>query len=730
MAETKEAPARIRHGRLRPGELAEVAVLGDLSLVLETIGWFVPHLGGAFQALAVVPFSLLASRHRLRAAIVATVAAATVAFLIGGVGIVIQTGIAGALGASVGVAYRRRWRAVAAVGFTATMAGLPLVFLTLLVDWASPGFRHLTFAQLRIVWRDARRVLSGFGLPKATSAGNEAVSWVISHWYISVPAAELVLVAAVALACVRLRPFLDQVSRDAVEVFADSTVAQRTSNQIATRPPAPVPLRVRDVSYRYPRAATDALSHVSVAVSPGQLLALVGPNGSGKSTLIRMIIGRIEPTAGTLSRPGSAGLGESGGVAVVFQRPESQVLGVRVRDDVIWGIPPESRPEVGALLEQVGLAGFEERETSTLSGGELQRLAIAAALARRPRLLVSDEATAMIDRAGRRDVLELLGRLASSGMAVVHVTHRREEAEMADVILRMEDGRVVGSTADDANFDAFVVSKGARASQSAAGVALGLSPKPVLHTSVMGRSARRPPPEQRAAAPPSGAPRRLREAARLVSLRGAGYVYSAGTPWARRALEGIDLDISRGEGVVISGANGSGKSTLAWILAGLTGPTEGEALIDGAPILDQPNKVGLAFQHARLQLLRPTVLADVAIGSDDVQARRALREVGLDPDELGGRRIDDLSGGEQRRVALAGLLVRRPELVILDEPYAGLDDASRRGLVQVLRSLREKAGIAVAIVSHDLDEVEALADRLVTIENGRLVGERELGARL
>ncbi|MGH9294544.1 MAG: DUF2232 domain-containing protein, partial [Acidimicrobiales bacterium] len=476
MGASDQVPAAggVRHGRLRPGELAEVAVLGDLSLVLETIGWFVPHIGGAFQALAVVPFSLLSARHRLRAAIVATIAAATVAFLIGGVGIVIQTGIAGLLGASVGIAYRRRWRSGPAVAFTTCVSGLPLVAVTELAYFVSSGFRRLSFAQLRIVWRDVRHVLTAFSLRQAATTGDTVVAWVITHWYVSVPAAELVLVAAVAIACVRLRPFLDQISRDAVDVFSagardlvesapagrggDDGWRRRSPGSPAPSPvlvPAPVPLTFRDVGFRYPRREVDALSEVSLEVNPGQFLAIVGPNGSGKSTAVRLMIGRAEPTSGEVSRPGPAGLGVAGGTAVVFQRPESQVLGVRVRDDVIWGLPPAQRPEVAPLLEQVGLGGFEDRETSTLSGGELQRLAVAAALARRPRLLVSDEATAMIDGSGRMEVVALLRRLTSQGMAVVHVTHRREEAEMADVIVAMEEGRVVGSTADDAGFDPF-----------------------------------------------------------------------------------------------------------------------------------------------------------------------------------------------------------------------------------------------------------------------------------
>ena len=322
---------------------------------------------------------------------------------------------------------------------------------------------------------------------------------------------------------------------------------------------------------------------------------------------------------------------------------------------------------MASLLERVGLGGFEERETSTMSGGELQRLAIASALARSPRLLVSDEATAMIDRPGREEVVNLLRALASSGIAVVHVTHRVEEAAVADEVLDMTGAAGTGE-------------RGLPGEPSAPDLlSLALSPKPTMRFRPIlapgAATARRP---GRPTLPVATPKRTERTGDPLVSLDDVGYVYAAGSPWAHRALDGIRLDLWRGEGVVLTGPNGSGKSTLAWILAGLTVPTEGEALLEGEPIARQPGRVGISFQHARLQLLRPTVMADVSLGADEDRARRSLRAVGLDADAMGPRRVDDLSGGEQRRVALAGMLVRQPDLIVLDEPYAGLDDDDTR----------------------------------------------------
>jgi energy-coupling factor transport system ATP-binding protein len=212
-------------------------------------------------------------------------------------------------------------------------------------------------------------------------------------------------------------------------------------------------------------------------------------------------------------------------------------------------------------------------------------------------------------------------------------------------------------------------------------------------------------------------------------VRELGYVYANGTPWARRALAGVDLDVTRGEGVVVTGDNGSGKSTLAWVLAGLLTPSEGEALLAGESIVAGTGAVGISFQHARLQLIRPTVLADVAYGADTERAAAALQAVGLDPGAVGQRRVDELSGGEQRRVALAGLLVRDPVLLVLDEPYAGLDDEARSGLAAILARLREERDMATLVVSHDLDNAELLGDRVVVLEAGQVVKERTLGSR-
>jgi energy-coupling factor transport system ATP-binding protein len=296
-------------------------------------------------------------------------------------------------------------------------------------------------------------------------------------------------------------------------------------------------------------------------------------------------------------------------------------------------------------------------------------------------LLVSDESTALVDAEGRREITRLLARLVPQGVTVVHVTHHAEETAPADQVLTLHEGQIVATTA-------------------------GPLPPEVIDQALRQPAPSRPTPGR----------------AQALELSGVGHVWSARTPWAQRALSGVQLRIEPGEGVVVVGGNGSGKSTLAWILAGLVVPSEGSCTLGGAPTASQVGAVGLAFQHARLQLQRPTVLADVraAGGLDGEQAAQALRLVGLDPQELGDRSIETLSGGQLRRVALAGILGRNPPVLVLDEPLAGLDTQSRVDVLGVLRRLRSERGTTLVMVSHDLEGVASVCDRTVRLVAGRV----------
>jgi energy-coupling factor transporter ATP-binding protein EcfA2 len=679
-------PRQRRH-LLRPAELAEAAVLGDVGLVLEVLGWFLPF-GSILQALAIVPFALLGARHRGRAVLVATLTASVVAVLLGGPGIVLETAIAGSLGWSVGSAYRRGSGVLGTVGRAVLTTFAPLGALTVGLAALSISLRLLAFAEVEILGRDLRHALRLVGERDAGRSVHDLLVFALRWWWWTIPALELSFVVVIAALSVRyLPPFLAHMAHEGIAPMEAASAHEGVDDADI----APIPLRFELVGYRYPGAERDAVSDLSFELSPDRLVGLAGPNGSGKSTVAKLAAGRLSPSTGRLQRPGAPGLGAPGGTSAVFQRPESQVLGVRVRDDVVFGLERWSAEEVEARLAEVGLAGFEDRETATLSGGELQRLALAAALARRPSLVISDESTSMLDQQGRRQVMEVLRRIAGAGRAVLHVTHLMGELEVCDDAVYLLGGRAVARAPIE------VRPRRAPGATALAGERDG-----------------------------PGALGSVREAAAaqvVLELDRVGYVYGAGTPWAHRALEDVSLAVHAGESIVVSGPNGSGKSTLAWVIAGLLGPTEGRATLDGEIIRPGPAGVGISFQHARFQLVRPSVGEDVAYAGDLGEARRALRLVGFDPDVMWSRRIDELSGGEQRRVALAGLLVTDPKLLVLDEPLAGLDAGASAALCDVLETLRAQRHIATVVIAHDLELVERLGRRVIRLEHGRLAGD-------
>jgi energy-coupling factor transport system ATP-binding protein len=670
-------------GPLRPIELATAAVLAGVSVALVVIGWFLPHLGPV-AALAVVPLGVVAHRHRFRALMAATFAAALVSFLVAGTGTITNVVECAIVGGLVGTARRRRWSFKVVMAFMAVIAPiLAGISVALLLLFSS--LRKLTLEQIANTWKGIAKILVHLPVvgPDVTAWLNNVVTDAIRDWWITIGI--IVVVSTLwftVLAWVLLGAVLDRLKW----IRAVDRLDFRPSGER----PDPVPALLRDVRFSYPGIEGDALAGVTLEIPEKELVALVGDNGSGKSTLARILAG-LPPTAGEVVRPGSAGLGQAGGTAMVMQHPETQILGVRVADDVVWGLHNAADVDVAGLLDAVGLTGMEGRETSTLSGGELQRLAVAAALARRPRLLISDESTAMVDAEGRHALTALLADLpAKRGMSVVHITHRREEIQAARRCYRLSQGRLVVD---------------------------GVRLEPA---SPNGSRTPDHPTGQAGPAPAGGS-----FSGQRLELRGVAHTYGAGTPWAQEALAGVDLVIAPRDGVLIVGGNGSGKSTLAWIMAGVLRPSRGVALIGGEPVWTRVGSVGLAFQHARLQLQRSTVAQDVraAGASDDQAVAAALAAVGLDVAELGERRIDELSGGQQRRVALAGILARRPAVLVLDEPLAGLDDPGQEALLGVLSDLRRRQGLTVVVISHDLDGMDLVCDRLVHLDRGRVVAD-------
>jgi energy-coupling factor transport system ATP-binding protein len=677
MTATEPSPPR-RAGSLQPVELAQASVMAALCAATAIIAVVVPFAAGV-SLLGTVPMGLLAYRYRLRVLIAATVAGAVIAFLIAGMGGFMTVVNCAYIGGLTGIV-KRRGRGLPTVFGAALVAGALFGFATVAALAILSRLRNLTFDSVTANINGLAAVIARIpDMEPFAERLKRDFATMLDYWpYLFFGSSVLSIVMVTFIGWWAL----SRVMRRLLGV----PDVHKLQSSTDTGPIGPVPARLHDVRFRYPKADHDALGPVSLDVELGEHLAVTGANGSGKTTLMLMLAGR-QPTAGTIDRPGAVGLGKLEGTAVIMQHPESQVLGTRVADDVVWGLPPGKTTDVHQLLSEVGLDGLAERDTGGLSGGELQRLAVAAALAREPSLLIADEVTSMVDQDGRDALMSVLSGLTQHHhMSLVHITHYNDEADAADRAINLTGN---GGAADNTEM-----------------VETAAAPAATVHT---GHHSDVP----------------------VLELKNVGHEYASGTPWATTALRDINFAVHEGDGVLIHGLNGSGKSTLAWIMAGLTVPTVGSCLLDGAPVSDQVGGVAISFQAARLQLMRSRVDLEVASAAgfsyrDLGRVVEALATVGLDP-ALAKRRIDQLSGGQMRRVVLAGLLARSPRVLILDEPLAGLDAASQRGLLRLLEDLRRRADLTVVVISHDFSGLEELCPRILHLHDGALTAPTAAG---
>ncbi len=437
-------------------------------------------------------------------------------------------------------------------------------------------------------------------------------------------------------------------------------------------------MRVERLTFTYPGGGSPALRDVSIEIGEGELIAVFGTSGSGKSTLVRALSGlvphfhggrfegRVDIAGSDTRRVRPAEL--TGTVATVFQDPEEQIVLTHVAREVAFGLenlgtaPNEILPRAHHALATVGALHLVERPVSELSGGELQRVALASALALRPRLLLLDEPTSQLDPAAAESFLELVAEL---GIAIVIAEQRpRRVLERADRVLFLEDGRVLVDAA------AAEAEKWLGRHRPAW---LGLG-------------------EHHHVATP---------AERVCRLQNVGFSYRRGRP----VVDGTSLELRRGEIVALAGPNGSGKTTVAKLAAGLLQPDVGIVELRGsaAMLLQDPGRYCLSERADE----------EVALGvqGDLGQARRALGAVGLAGVEA--RHPRDLSSGERERLALASVLVVGPDLLVLDEPTRGVDPMRKAELAALLRDEAEQR--ATLIVTHDEEFAAAVADRVIVM---------------
>jgi energy-coupling factor transport system ATP-binding protein len=654
---------------MKSAEFAQAAMTAALMAAIAVASIVLPG-AVVFAWLGAVPMGVLSYRHRLGVAFAAFVAACLISFLVAGFGGVVSALTSAYMGAIAGQVKRYGRGAPTMLAVAATW-GVVAATICVGLFAALASLREVVIAAVAANVGGFATMVDGIPLlGAAASELNASVQTWLLHWPLFFEIAVwLIVVFGTSFGWGILNPVLRR-----IEEVTDLSLDGSLSAINDTAPAGPLPVVLTDVSYRYPGAQHDALTPVNLTVDFGEHVAVTGANGSGKSTLMRILAGTT-PTAGKVVRPGGVGLGQVGGTALVLQHPETQILGLRIADDVVWGLPHGRQVDIDHLLTEVGLGGMDDRDTAGLSGGELQRLAVASALARQPALLVADEVTTMVDQAGREAVINALNELTQHHrLGLVHITHYPSEAASADRIVRIGP------------------------ESSPATTAAATAPEP-LNDERLSRTT-------------------------ILDIKNVSFDYAQGTVWARPALRNVSFSLSSGDGLLLCGDNGSGKSTLAWIMAGLLTPTTGECLLDGQPTPQQLGTVALCFQAARLQLLRGHAGAAVAAlagfsSTDNQNIQSALATVGLDAG-IASVLVDRLSGGRLRRVALAGLLARSPRLLILDEPLAGLDIEAQADLIELLVRIRSM-GQTIVVISHDVGSLAPLCPRTIRLEQGALV---------
>ncbi len=486
--------------------------------------------------------------------------------------------------------------------------------------------------------------------------------------------------------------------------------------------------RLSRLGYQYPQGKK-ALEGINLTIVPGESVVILGGNGSGKSTLAKILQGLLKPTAGTIESRDDRG--ERG---LLFQNPSWQIVSLVVEEDVAFGPENLGFPQkkiswqVDQSLGAVDLKAQRFSRTHDLSAGQQQRLAMAGVLALGTHCLILDEAESMLNPRSRWEFNTLLKELQQRGYTIIRITHFMEYAPEAERVLILHQGRIV------ADGPPGMLTEGEKLST------WRLTPPPacVLSQELLGG---RPALTEEELAeslrgldlpPPWFPPTTLGEGGKeIVCLKAVDYASPGGSP----LLKNLHFRLLRGENTLVVGPTGSGKSTFLQVLNALLFPSQGEVRIfgenplkKGADLSQIRQKVGLVMQQPERQLFANLVGDDVAFGPRQLglegrtlalRVKEALELMGLPYKEFRDRPCHTLSGGQKRKVALAGVLAMRPEVLLLDEPSTGLDPVAAEELELLLLGLQDQ-GITTVTVTHQMDQALRLGRRLLAFMGGQI----------
>lgn len=537
-------------------------------------------------------------------------------------------------------------------------------------------------------------------------------------------------------------------------------------------------IRAEQVRFQYKKrdvdgnviATEEILKGVDLTIKKGEFIALLGRNGSGKTTFSKQLNAILRPSEGTVTvdemgtRDAEKLYEIRQHVGMVFQNPDNQMVAANVEEEVAFG--PENLgmesdtivARVKQALEQVRMWKRRKTAPNHLSGGQKQRIAIAGILAMHPDYIVLDEPTAMLDPKGRKEVMEALQRLnQEQEMTVILIPHDMEEAALASRVILLADGQMRFDGRPEKFFgaDALLAEMGMEAPLSYR--VRKLIDSDVFEKKIGDARVEEATIDKREKVAEYDKTGREWEASSelvdkkknkkaeaetdeknqdLLSLQHVSYIYSPGTAYEKVALDDVNLSLGKGEIVGLAGHTGSGKSTMIQLLNGLLKPTGGTVTFEGKDIHAKGysgnylrSKVGMVFQYPEHQMICDTVWEDVAFGPSkqgltgeacETRVEEALRFVDL-PEKYYQASPLQLSGGQKRRVAIAGVLAMQPEYIILDEPAAGLDAAGKREIFDRIRRMSREQGIGVLLVSHSMEDLAEYADRIIVLDDGKKI---------
>ena len=444
-------------------------------------------------------------------------------------------------------------------------------------------------------------------------------------------------------------------------------------------------ITVKNLSFKYPQSDKAALSNVSFGIEKGSYVVIVGYNGCGKSTLTRLLCGLEKPDSGSIE------IEDNNRIGIVFQSPKDQLVSGIVYRDTAFG-PQNLGLGAGEVelrvIESLNIVDMLDRagaSTSALSLGQTQKVALSGVIALRTDILILDEAVSMLDPASRADILEFIRYWHKCGNTIIQITHDMEVLQDADSVIGMEEGRVFFYGTQKA----FLADK-----------------ENVKR--ICGEPLKR-------------CRRKSAEAVSSLVLDKVTYTHEIN---GVHGIFDVSLKFNRGTLTALTGPSGAGKSTLLEVCAGLAAPQEGTIYCDGG------KRPVLAQQNAQAALFEPFAADDVAFGPRNSgvlgktlveRVKQSMDAAAIPFDKFGERRTFELSGGEQRRLSIAGVLAMDSDVVLFDEPTAGLDSHARNEVVLLLRRLASE-GKTVIFSTHKKDEAD-FADREIRIREGRIVSD-------